>query len=130
MKHNMTFTKRFTSTACLFALALGMVSALRAAAADEAARFGWFNASKVGMFIHWGPYSVAADEWQGKRGNRDAHMQNEFRIPMAEYGQLVKEFNPVKFDADAWVRLAKDAGFGYIVYVSKHHDGLPLPLPF
>lgn len=31
-------------------------------------RFDWFHRTKAGMFIHWGPYSVAAGEWQGKRG--------------------------------------------------------------
>ena len=90
------------------------------------ARFGWFNQAKAGMFIHWGPYSVAAGEWQGKRGNRDAHLMNEFRIPLADYKRLAKTFNPVNFDANAWVKLAKDAGLKYIVYVSKHHDGFAM----
>jgi alpha-L-fucosidase len=78
------------------------------------------------MFIHWGPYSVAAGEWQGKPGKRDAHLQQEFRVPLKDYRSLVEQFNPVKFDADAWVRLARDAGLGYIVYVSKHHDGFAM----
>lgn len=89
-------------------------------------RFGWFNQAKAGMFIHWGPYSIAGDEWQGKRGNRDAHLMNEFRIPLADHKKLAATFNPVKFDANAWVKLAKDAGLKYIVYVSKHHDGFAM----
>lgn len=89
-------------------------------------RFDWFTRAKAGMFIHWGPYSVAAGEWQGKRGNRDAHLMNEFRIPLADYRKLAATFNPVKFNADAWAKLAKDAGLQYIVYVSKHHDGFAM----
>jgi alpha-L-fucosidase len=123
---NMIFAKRFGQTAALLTLAFSIACATSALAADAVTRFNWFTAAKAGMFIHWGPYSVAGGEWQGQRGSRDAHLQNEFRIPMAEYGKLVKEFNPVKFDADAWVKLAKDAGLGYIVYVSKHHDGFAM----
>jgi alpha-L-fucosidase len=78
------------------------------------------------MFIHWGPYSIAASEWQGKRGSRDAHLMNEFRIPLAEYRKLAGTFNPVRFNADAWVKLARDSGLDYIVYVSKHHDGFAM----
>ena len=89
-------------------------------------RFQWFHQAKVGMFIHWGPYSVAAGEWQGKSGNRDAHMLHEFRIPLAEYKKLAGTFNPAKFNADAWAKLAKDSGLQYIVYVSKHHDGFAM----
>jgi alpha-L-fucosidase len=96
------------------------------AAPAAAARFEWFNSTKAGMFIHWGPYSIAAGEWKGKRGKRDAHLMQEFRIPMTEYRTLVDAFNPIKFDADSWVRLAKDAGLGYVVYVSKHHDGFAM----
>ena len=90
------------------------------------ARFQWFHQAKVGMFIHWGPYSIAAGEWQGKRGNRDAHLMHEFRIPLAEYKKLAGTFKPVEFNADAWAKLAKDAGLRYIVYVSKHHDGFAM----
>jgi alpha-L-fucosidase len=89
-------------------------------------RFQWFHQAKLGMFIHWGPYSIAAGEWQGKRGSRDAHLLNEFRIPLAEYTKLAGTFNPVKFNADAWAKLAKDSGLEYIVYVSKHHDGFAM----
>lgn len=122
----MTFAKRFTHTATLLTLVFVIVAGARVSVAEEGSRFHWFTSAKAGMFIHWGPYSVAGGEWQGQRGSRDAHLQNEFRIPMAEYGQLVNEFNPVKFDANAWVKLARDSGLGYIVYVSKHHDGFAM----
>jgi alpha-L-fucosidase len=93
---------------------------------QPSSRFDWFHQAKVGMFIHWGPYSIAAGEWQGKRGSRDAHLLNEFRIPLTEYKKLAGTFNPVKFHADEWAKLAKDAGLQYIVYVSKHHDGFAM----
>jgi alpha-L-fucosidase len=48
------------------------------------------------------------------------------RIPVAEYEKLAAEFNPVKFDAAAWVSLAKRAGQQYLVITSKHHDGFCL----
>src|SRR5712692_2475502 len=51
---------------------------------------------------------------------------NRARIPVAEYEQLAKQWNPVKFDPDAWVRMAQDAGMKYIVITSKHHDGFAL----
>jgi len=121
----MKLIKRFPLTACLFALALGMASP-QATAADDAAKMKWFNDSRAGMFIHWGPYAITGCEWKGQSGKRDAHMMNEFRIPLAEYRQLASTFNPVQFDAAKWVKIAKEAGLGYIIYVSKHHDGFAM----
>jgi alpha-L-fucosidase len=80
----------------------------------------------LAMFIHWGHYSIPGGEWQGRKGRRDAHIQHEFRIPRDQYAALAGQFNPVKFNAEAWVKLAKDAGLGYLVYVSKHHDGFAM----
>ena len=95
-------------------------------AAAPDARFDWFHKAKVGMFIHWGPYSIAAGEWKGKQGNRDAHLMNEFRIPLDEYKQLAGTFDPKAFDADGLAKLAEESGLQYIVYVSKHHDGFAM----
>lgn len=89
-------------------------------------RFQWFHHAKTGMFIHWGPYSIAAGEWHGKRGSRDAHLMNEFRIPLGEYKKLAGTFNPTEFNADTWAKLARDSGLQYLVYVSKHHDGFAM----
>jgi alpha-L-fucosidase len=125
-----------TSRMLLASLLLSLTAAAGAAppaapAADtpeaKKARQAWFHEAKYGLFIHWGLYAIPAGEWKGRRipGIGEWIM---FRtpIPVPEYEQLAKQWNPVKFDADAWVQLAKDAGMKYIVITSKHHDGFAL----
>jgi alpha-L-fucosidase len=77
-------------------------------------RLEWWKDARFGMFIHWGPVSLKGTEIGWSRGKE---------IPVDEYDALYKEFNPVNFNADSWVKLAKDAGMKYIVFTSKHHDG-------
>ena len=97
---------------------------------DDAARrerLAWFHEAKYGLFIHWGLYAIPAGEWKGKRiPGIGEWIMNRARIPVGEYEQLAKQFNPVRFKADEWVQLAKDAGMKYIVITSKHHDGFAL----
>src|SRR5512143_1621937 len=84
--------------------------------AQRDARMAWWRAARFGMFIHWGVYSVPAGTYKGGqiKGIGEWIMHNG-KIPVAEYRQYAKEFNPVKFNADEWVRTAKDAGMKYIV---------------
>jgi alpha-L-fucosidase len=90
-------------------------------------RLEWFREAKYGLFIHWGLYAIPAGEWKGQRiPGIGEWIMNRAKIPVKEYEQLAKQFNPVKFNADEWVRLAKDAGMKYIVITSKHHDGFAL----
>jgi len=100
------------------------------AAADDAASradMGWWREARFGMFIHWGVYSVPAGTYHGRKiPGIGEWIMLKAKIPVAEYRQFAKEFNPVKYDADAWVRLAKEAGMKYIVITSKHHDGFAL----
>lgn len=88
----------------------------------------WFRDAKFGMMIHWGLYSLLAGEWKGRRMNGyiGEWAQQYFRIPLKEYSKLADAFNPVFFDAEEWVRLAKNAGMKYIVFTSKHHDGFAM----
>src|SRR6266849_7271640 len=103
--------------AALTASALGIADpAPEADAADDsrAHRMKWWHDAKFGMFIHWGLYSV--------RGRHEWAMENE-AIPVAEYEQLAKRFNPKPNAARDWARLAKRAGQKYMVMTSKHHEG-------
>jgi alpha-L-fucosidase len=103
-------------------LLLLVVAALAQAAPAE--RVNRYFEYKFGMFIHWGPYSLASVEasWPimtPQRTERGA-------ISEAEYRLLPTRFNPVKFDPGAWIRLAKAAGQRYMVITSKHHDGFAM----
>ena len=91
------------------------------------ARMAWWREAKFGMFIHWGVYSVPAGYHDGKPVNGIGEwIMNKGKIPMAEYQEFAKEFNPVKFDAATIVKTAKDAGMRYIVITAKHHDGFAM----
>ncbi|MFT4566337.1 MAG: alpha-L-fucosidase [Cyclobacteriaceae bacterium] len=84
----------------------------------------WFRDAKFGLFMHWGPSSVAGTEIGWSR--QDHPFDHPWRgtvVANEEYDNLYKRFNPVKFDADAWMKIAKKAGFKYIVFTAKHHDG-------
>lgn len=87
----------------------------------------WFRAAKYGLMIHWGLYCLPGGEWKGRRMEDIGEWaQQYFRIPNAEYARLAKAFNPILFDADEWVRLAKDAGMKYLVFTAKHHEGFAM----
>jgi alpha-L-fucosidase len=90
--------------------------------AEHDARMGWFREARLGLFIHWGLYSVPAGEWNGNTNYGEWFLE-ETKMPVSQYEKFANQFNPVKFNANDWVRMAKEAGMKYIVITSKHHDG-------
>jgi alpha-L-fucosidase len=77
----------------------------------------WFLHKRFGLFIHWGLYAIPA--W---------HEQQQWRasVPRATYEKLRAQFNPVRFDPDAWLDMAERAGMEYLCITTKHHDGFCL----
>ncbi len=81
-------------------------------------RTDWFREAAYGLFIHWGPYSV---------GGRGEWIMNRERIPLAEYAECYSAaFKAERYDPVAWARLAREAGMGYVVLTTRHHDGFCL----
>lgn len=91
-------------------------------------RMAWWREAKFGMFVHWGVYSALGNEYQGRKGASYAeHIQRVLKIPIPKYRQEVAGiFNPTNFNADEWIRTAKEAGMGYFIITSKHHDGFAM----
>ncbi len=85
--------------------------------AETAARLKWWREARFGMFIHWGPVSLKGTEIGWSRGKQ---------VPLKEYDNLYRKFNPVKFSGGEWARTAKSAGMKYMVLTAKHHDGFCL----
>lgn len=93
--------------------------------ADRNERMAWWRDARFGMFIHWGLYAVPAGEWGGKTEYGE-WIRHTAQIPLGTYDKFAPQFNPVKFNAEDWVKMAKYAGMKYIVITSKHHDGFSI----
>ncbi|AXY73948.1 hypothetical protein D3H65_08110 [Paraflavitalea soli] len=90
-------------------------------------KMDWWRKARLGMFIHWGVYAVPAGQYKDQEiGGLGEWIMHDASIPRRDYEQYAKQFNPVKYDAEAWVRMAKEAGMKYIVITAKHHDGFAL----
>ena len=90
-------------------------------------RVQWLLDARFGLFIHWGLYSTLAGEWRGQRIDYIGEwIMSRFRIPVAAYGKLAAQFNPLGFNAGEWVQLARQAGMRYIVITAKHHEGFAM----
>ena len=135
-------TKPSLTKACLLALAFGVClfgvggvntfadagvavnSSGQEPSVRQEARMNWWREARFGMFIHWGLYSEAAGYWDGKPTHGAGEwIMTDMHIPRSQYAELAARFDPVKFNANDWVKLAKQAGMKYLVITSKHHDG-------
>lgn len=104
------------------------LAANTAAPGSDAARLAWWREARFGLFIHWGPVSLKGTEIGWSRGGerRGYSFGPGNQIPVAVYDNLYKEFNPVRFNADEWVAVARAAGMKYLVFTSRHHDGFSM----
>ncbi|MFG0288085.1 MAG: alpha-L-fucosidase [Rhodopirellula sp. JB044] len=98
----------------------------------------WFDDGKIGIFIHWGPYSAIGYR-KGGRGYSEhvpkliysdpehyyPFLKERFGATPPEFGykDIIKEFKAEKWDPDAWAELFADVGFRYCVMTAEHHDG-------
>jgi alpha-L-fucosidase len=110
-------------TSALATLAL-LTPTLFAAPQDDA-RMKWWREARFGLFVHWGLYAIPAGAWGGHTGYGE-WIRDSAKIPLEEYAKFQPRWNPVKFDAAQWAKLAKRAGMNYVVITSKHHDGFAL----
>jgi len=89
-------------------------------------RIAWWRDARFGMFIHWDMSSVAGTEisWS-RKATKPLDVTNDKAgyVEDPEYDNLYKKFDPEKFNADEWVKIAKDAGMKYLVFTTKHHGG-------
>jgi alpha-L-fucosidase len=97
-----------------------------APSASREQRLQWWRDAKFGLFVHWGPASVSGKEISWSRIGRWSKQLGHPSTPPEVYDQLYKHFNPTKFDADAWMKMARGAGMKYVVFVCKHHDGFAM----
>ncbi len=107
----------------LLATATSACTANAQKAQDE--RMAWWRDARFGMFIHWGLYAIPAGKWADAT-NHGEWIRDSARIPVATYDELQAKWNPERFDAGAWAKMAADAGMKYLVVTSKHHDGFCL----
>ncbi len=112
----MKFGNRFIMALIFIAFIYpGDILAQKQISQDE--RMAWWRDARFGMFIHWGPVTLKGTEIGWSRGDL---------VPVDEYDQLYKQFNPEHFNADKWVSVAKAAGMKYMILTTKHHDGFCL----
>lgn len=82
---------------------------------ERDARMAWWREARFGMFLHFGLFSLPTDE--------PRRMEKYFSLPLDEFWAMKERFNPLHYDPEQWVRLAKQAGMKYVVLVTKSHDG-------
>ena len=91
-------------------------------------RMEWWRDARFGMFIHFGVYAQFGGVYRGheQKVKNGEWLMNRMKVPVQEYKDEARNFNPSKYDAEEWVKMAKHAGMKYIVITAKHHDGFAL----
>lgn len=93
-------------------------------------RLEWFQDQKLALMMHWGPYSqlglveswaLSDEDGDWSRGGVD--WTEDFELFKQQYFDLNHSFNPVRFQPEEWADFAKDSGFRYLIFTTKHHDG-------
>lgn len=120
-------TKTLSVLVLIASMNMGCAQTKKAVQLSDDDRMEWWRDAKFGMFIHWGAYSIIG----GERGEKIAGGGAEWAMDkldytIEDYEKFPAMFNPELFNADDWVKMAKDAGMKYIVITSKHHDGFAL----
>lgn len=111
----------------LLLLSFFIVSRLHAQLPASADKTAWFREARLGLFIHWGLFAQQAGIYQQKRYYGISEwLQFRAAIPVTDYEKIAQQFNPTAFDAEEWVRMAKNSGFRYIVITAKHHEGFAM----
>ncbi len=112
----------------LLATQLAGAQSSQTADPNKDARMKWWREARFGMFIHWGVYAQWGGVYHGHNQARGGAewIMNRCKIPVAEYKEKAKSFNPDQYNPESWVKLAKEAGMKYIVITAKHHDGFAL----
>lgn len=86
-----------------------------------------FRDNRLGLFIHWGLYAITGGEWEGKiYAGPSSFLQKSAKISPKEWMELRSKWNPTKFNATEWAKMAKKMGVKYIKITTKHHDGFCL----
>lgn len=123
---NVTLRGKFISELMFFEAIEAQQPTSPPTAEGRETRMQWWRDAKFGLFIHWGPASLSGKEISWSRIGHPHDGIGHESLPPEVYDNLHHQFNPVKFDADRWMRMAKDAGMKYVVFVAKHHDGFSM----
>jgi len=95
-------------------------------------RMRWWDDGRLGMFLHWGIYSTFGGEYNGRDYGKEVGQASaewiylKSNMTEKEYRNAALNWNPDQFDAEEWVKMAKNAGMKYMVLTAKHHDGYAL----